>query len=203
MSVSRTLRRWRGHRARSPAVGRCGRRAWTSSMGRSASDRRPPSHADPARAAGGAAPADHPLAALVPCRWRAFGEVVDENPRTPAHLNGRTSSASRWPHRRPLHAAARAGNRARGAGATLVRRGVPILTAIDHVDVPGGVVGRSYGCSIRGRWFAARSRSTTAATSCLPPLGSLLRRKGWLPRRASRAVTYRLPEPEAGAVQSR
>ena len=87
-------------------------------------------------------PADHPLAALPAVRLAALrGEVVDANPYDTRALEwadlvrqflALTGARSTPPHVPAIGLEEQ--------GYHLVRQGVPILTAIDHIEVPGGVV---------------------------------------------------------------
>ena len=152
-------------------------------------------------------PADHPLAALPAVPLAALrGQVVDANPADARALEwadlvrqflALTGARSTPPHVPAIGLEEQ--------GYHLVRQGVPILTAVDHVDVPGGVVRALvepvplYPWSVISRREPERHHTDTL----LAAAAQLAAAEGWLLPADLANGDYWLPEPEAGTLVSR
>jgi DNA-binding transcriptional LysR family regulator len=152
-------------------------------------------------------PADHPLAALPAVPLAALrGEVVDANPADTRALEwadlvrqflALTGARSTPPHVPAIGLEEQ--------GYHLVRQGVPILTAIDHVDVPGGVVRGLVEPIPLYPWSLIRRREPDRRDSdaLLAIAAELAAAEGWLLPGDLTSGDYWLPEPEAGTLVSR
>ena len=90
-------------------------------------------------------------------------------------------------------------------GYHLVRQGVPILTAVDHVEVPGGVVRALVDPVPLYPWSLIRRREPDRRDSdtLLAIAAQLAASQGWLLPGDLAGGDYWLPEPEAGTLVSR
>jgi DNA-binding transcriptional LysR family regulator len=152
-------------------------------------------------------PADHPLAALPAVPLAALrGEVVDANPADTRALEwadlvrqflALTGARSTPPHVPAIGLEEQ--------GYHLVRQGVPILTAVDHVPVPGGVVRALVDPVPLYPWSLIRRREPDGRGSdaLLAAAARLASSEDWLLPAALAGDDYWLPEPEAGTLVSR
>ena len=87
-------------------------------------------------------------------------------------------------------------------GYHLVRQGVPILTSVDHVDVPGGVLRPLVDPVPLYAWSMAwrRDVETPARRALRDASVVLARAEGWLDTAADRSPESWLPEPEASGI---
>jgi DNA-binding transcriptional LysR family regulator len=87
----------------------------------------------------------------------------------------------------------------------LVRQGLPILTSIDHVDVPGGVVRALVDPVPLYPWSLARLRGGggRGIEAVIAAAERLAAAEGWLGAGDLENGAYWLPQPEAGALFSR
>jgi DNA-binding transcriptional LysR family regulator len=152
-------------------------------------------------------PADHALAALEAVPLAALrGEVIDANPadtRAPEWADlvrqflALTGARSTPPHVPAIGLEEQ--------GYHLVRQGVPILTAVDHVDVPGGVVRALVDPVPLYAWSLVRHREPrdTRGDMLLAAAKQMAVSEEWLLPAGLMGGDYWLPEPEAGTLLGR
>jgi len=149
-------------------------------------------------------PAAHPLAerSAIPLALLR-GQEIDANPATPTapewgdlvrQFLVLTGSRPTPPHVPAIGLEEQ--------GYHLVRQGLPILTAVDHVEVPGGVVRPLVDPVPLYPWSMGWLRGATAAgiDAIRGAAATLAEREGWLTAADLAGTEYWLPEPEASAV---
>jgi DNA-binding transcriptional LysR family regulator len=152
-------------------------------------------------------PVGHPLAELSAIPLALLrGQVIDADPATTAAPEWadlvRQFLALTGARPTPPHLPAVG---VEEQGYHLVRQGLPILTAIDHVTPPNGVVRRLVDPTPLYAWSMAwlRSGARRGLDVLDATVASLRDGEGWLGVRDVETGGYWLPEPEASALISR